>query len=202
MNYVEIVGYVASILVAISLTMSKLLWLRVINMLGAITFAIYGFLVGAYPVFAVNSFIFIINIYYLQKMYRTRDIFDILIVGDNFNYLDQFYKHYKDDILKFFPDFSEDALREKKILFVLRNMRPVNVVIFREQENNITEILLDYTIPEYRDFLNGQYLISILEQGSQSNRQLVTKSQSNKHIKYLHRMGFHQNDSGLFVRKI
>lgn len=202
MNYVEIVGYVASILVAISLTMSKLLWLRVINMLGAITFSIYGFLVGAYPVFAVNTFIFIINIYYLQKMYRTRDAFDILCVGENFNYLDQFYKHYKDDILKFFPDFSEEFLREKQILFILRNMRPVNVVIFREQENDITEILLDYTIPEYRDFLNGKYLISILEQGSQSNRQLVVKSQSDKHIKYLKRIGFKKNASGLFVRKI
>lgn len=202
MDYVEIIGYLASILVAISLTMSKILRLRVVNLCGAVCFAIYGFILGAYPVFIVNSFIILINLYYLQKMYRNRDVFDIMNVSKDSSYLKQFYKHYREDILKFFPNFSEELLKEKHILFILRNMRPVNIVIFREQENSITEILLDYTIPEYRDFLNGRYLLSILEKGSQKNRQLVVKSQSKRHNEYLKRLGFHQNGAGLFVKKV
>ncbi len=41
----EIVGYVASILVAVSLLMRSILRLRVINLIGAITFVIYGLLI-------------------------------------------------------------------------------------------------------------------------------------------------------------
>ena len=68
MNYVEIIGYAASILVAISLTMSQILKLRIYNLIGALAFCIYGFLIPAYPIFFVNGFIVCINIYYLVFM--------------------------------------------------------------------------------------------------------------------------------------
>lgn len=204
MDYVELTGYVASILVAISLTMSKILKLRIINTLGAVTFSIYGFLVGAYPVLVVNSFITLINIYYLIKMFRTKDVFDTLEEDNDSEYVKSFYTHYKKDIYNFFKDFKWDSLNKNKVIFILRNLRPVNLVVYNEQENGIIEILLDYTIPEYRDFLNGKYLISIFKEKKvrDSNIQLVTKPTSKSHIKYLKKMGFTENDMGLFVKKI
>lgn len=204
MDYVELTGYVASILVAISLTMSKILKLRIINTLGAVTFSIYGFLVGAYPVLVVNSFITLINIYYLIKMFRTKDVFDTLEEDNDSEYVKSFYTHYKKDIYNFFKDFKWDSLNKNKVIFILRNLRPVNLVVYNEQENGIIEILLDYTIPEYRDFLNGKYLISIFKEKKvrDSNIQLVTKPTSKSHIKYLKKMGFAENDMGLFVKKI
>lgn len=202
MNNIEIIGYAASILIAISLTMSQLFKLRMINLLGSVTFSLYGYFLGAYPVMIVNAFIVCINIYYLIKMYRNKDMFDILNASDNRDYLNRFYDHYESDIKQFFPDFNEDALIDKKALFILRNMRPVNLVVFNEQENGITEILIDYTIPEYRDFLNGKYLLSIFKDSNSSEKQLVVKTESPEHIKYLKRLGFCKNQSGLFVRKI
>ena len=50
----ELVGYVASILVAISLMMSSILKLRLINLVGSAAFVVYGALIGAYPVAVVN----------------------------------------------------------------------------------------------------------------------------------------------------
>ena len=41
----EFIGYAASILVAFSLMMSSILKLRIINLIGAITFVIYGLMV-------------------------------------------------------------------------------------------------------------------------------------------------------------
>lgn len=201
MNYVEIIGYVASILVAISLTMSQLLKLRVINLIGSVTFSLYGYLLGAYPIFFVNGFIVCINIFYLIKMYRNKDVFDVFNASGNPEYLDRFFEHYKKDIGVFFPYFKEEDLRTKKSIFILRNMRPVNLVVFNEQENGIVEILLDYTIVEYRDFLNGKYLLSLFKKGETLENQLVAKSESKDHIKYLIKLGFKKNEAGLFVKK-
>lgn len=201
MNYIEIFGYIASILIAISLTMSQLLKLRIINLVGALSFSIYGYVVGAYPVMIVNGFITIIDIYYLIIMYKNRDEFDIL-GASNKDYLYRFYDHYAYDIKKFFPDFDDNYLKDKKSLFIMRNMRPVNLVVFNEQENGITEILLDYAIPDYRDSLNGKYLLSIFKDCEGETKQLVVKTDSSKHIKYLKKIGFIQNSSGLYVIKI
>lgn len=66
-DYLEFLGYLASILVAISLMMRSLTKLRVINLSGSLLFTIYGFSIGAYPVAALNAFIVLVNIFYLQK---------------------------------------------------------------------------------------------------------------------------------------
>ena len=67
-NYFELLGYSASVLVAISLTMRSLTRLRVINLVGSLLFTIYGFIIGAYPVAVLNAFIVLVNIYYLQPV--------------------------------------------------------------------------------------------------------------------------------------
>lgn len=67
-NYFELLGYSASVLVAVSLTMRSLTRLRVINMVGSLLFTIYGFIIGAYPVAVLNAFIVLVNIYYLQPV--------------------------------------------------------------------------------------------------------------------------------------
>lgn len=64
----EIVGYIASALVAVSLMMSSIFRLRVINLVGAALFTVYGLLIGAYPVAAMNLFIVLIDLYYLRDM--------------------------------------------------------------------------------------------------------------------------------------
>ncbi|MEN9839984.1 MAG: hypothetical protein RL177_1463 [Bacteroidota bacterium] len=69
----ELIGYVASVLVAVSLTMSNIVRLRVLNMLGAITFVAYGALIGAWPVAFMNAFIVGINIYYLLQMRNAKE---------------------------------------------------------------------------------------------------------------------------------
>lgn len=69
---IEWVGYVASIMIAISLIMTDIVKLRVINSIGCILFSIYGFTVKAYPVGIINSFIFFVNSYYLYKFHKAK----------------------------------------------------------------------------------------------------------------------------------
>jgi EamA domain-containing membrane protein RarD len=57
MAWVDIIGYAGSVLIAVSITMNNIWKLRWINLFGAGTFAVYGLIVKAYPVFVLNSFI-------------------------------------------------------------------------------------------------------------------------------------------------
>ncbi|GGM79730.1 YgjV family protein [Shewanella xiamenensis] len=66
----EWVGYLASVVVAISLMMSNIKKLRWLNLLGAALFVAYGMAIQAYPVAAVNFFIVLIDAYYLVVIYR------------------------------------------------------------------------------------------------------------------------------------
>lgn len=70
---IELVGYVASFLIAISLTMTDMYKLRIINSIGCLMFVIYGLNVGAYPVALANAIIIIINIYNLYKLRGTKN---------------------------------------------------------------------------------------------------------------------------------
>ncbi|MFT5430509.1 MAG: hypothetical protein ACI9OJ_001184, partial [Myxococcota bacterium] len=47
---VDIIGYVASVLVAVSLMMKRLWTLRWLNLVGAITFTVYGVMLAAWPI--------------------------------------------------------------------------------------------------------------------------------------------------------
>ena len=67
MNSFEMLGYLASIFVAVSLMMRSLTKLRVINLIGALLFTAYGLIIGAFPVAVVNAFIALVNVYYLWQ---------------------------------------------------------------------------------------------------------------------------------------
>lgn len=71
-NMVEILGYAASIMVAISLTMKDIVRLRVLNFIGCALFTAYGVMIDAWPVVATNGFIAIVNIYFLAKMQKEK----------------------------------------------------------------------------------------------------------------------------------
>lgn len=66
-NLIECLGYVASVLVAISFLMKSMNKLRFVNMVGAICFVIYAVAINAIPVALINFFIVCVNIYYLTK---------------------------------------------------------------------------------------------------------------------------------------
>ncbi|MDN3653144.1 uroporphyrinogen decarboxylase [Thalassotalea ponticola] len=69
MEFIELFGFVASVVVAVSLMMKNIVHLRIANMIGCAMFSAYGFIIGSLPVGCMNAFIMFVNIYYLTKMY-------------------------------------------------------------------------------------------------------------------------------------
>lgn len=68
---IEWVGYLASIFIVISLTMTSIIRLRIINSIGCLLFVIYGLTVKAYPVAISNAIIVLINLYNLYNLKKS-----------------------------------------------------------------------------------------------------------------------------------
>jgi len=204
--YFEILGYFASIIVAVSLMMNSQIWLRWINLLGAILFSTYGFLISSYPVGVLNAIIAVTNIYFLIKMYFSKEYFTLLEMPKNDVYFSKFLEFHKNNIRFFFPDFefnqSENTLR----FYVLRNMVTAGVFIGKMIDKETLMIELDYVIPEYMDFKTGKYIYEqhktyFLNKGI---KKLAERTTNPKHEKYLSKMGFHkidnENQKDMFVK--
>ena len=66
----ELIGVLASIIVLLSFVMNGESRIRVINILGALLFVIYGLLINAFSVWFLNGTLLIVHVYKLFKLRR------------------------------------------------------------------------------------------------------------------------------------
>lgn len=191
-TFIEWFGYISSFIILISLICSSILKLRWINLIGAILFAIYGFLLGSIPVVFMNIGIAIIDIYYIIKIYSVKEHFQLLELNPTSNYFSHYIEFFKTDIKKIFgkSDFkiSEDVIG----FYILKNMATTGIFIASKRDNDSLNIELDYVTTEYRDFKIGKFIFKqnknfFIEHGY---TKLYTVSNTSSHIKYLIKMGF------------
>jgi len=208
LNWVEIVGYVGSVVIAISLSMGDVLRLRVINMVGASIFASYGFLVDAYPVAALNSFIVLVNIYHLGRMWRDRSYFEILDVTDSpTTYLQRFLEVHGKEIAELAPKFNVEHLAESRVLFILRDLAPAGLVVWTDGGEGTVRLDLDFAAAPYRDLRCGRWFFKEREEwfAARGFKRFVTHTPQVKHSHYLRAVGFvrdAQRGPGYYQRPI
>lgn len=80
MNYVEIIGYIASAFVLLSFVMKEMTKLRYVNIVGCSFFITYGILLLSWPIIITNVAIVCVNVFYLAKAHRTSHNAEILDV--------------------------------------------------------------------------------------------------------------------------
>lgn len=66
--WLELFGYLGSVLVLASMFMSSMFWLRTINMVGGFISGIYAILIRSYPIAIMNFSIIAINLYKVHKL--------------------------------------------------------------------------------------------------------------------------------------
>ena len=67
MNY-EIIGTLASIIVLLSFSMNDEKTIRKVNIIGAVLFVIYGFLIGSFSIGFLNGILVLVHTYKLFKL--------------------------------------------------------------------------------------------------------------------------------------
>lgn len=63
--YLEIFGYIGTLLIFLSMTMSTLKRLRILNLSGSVISMIYSLILPAYPIAFLNFGLVIVNVYKL-----------------------------------------------------------------------------------------------------------------------------------------
>lgn len=188
-----IVGYAASVLLAISLLVNNDLKFRWLNTWGCLAFIIYGTLIFAFPIILTNSILLLINGFHLIKIYRRNENFDLMEFNQENKLIHKFLSFYQKDINNYFPEFVPRETANNINFVVLRDMVIANIFVAAVLEDGTALIKLNYTVPKYRDYKIGKFLFQkekqfLLSHGIQ--RLVYTHVFNKKHESYLIKMGF------------
>lgn len=202
MDWVEFVGYLASAFIVAGLLQTRILWLRLCSLGGAIVFSTYAILIEAVPLLVTNLILIAINVWQIWRILSGREEFTLLEVPHDSPYLQRFLEFHSDDISEAQPDFS--GVREgDTIVMVLRDMVPTVLVVGRPR-GNAFRVFLDYAIPRYRDFKGGQWLFE--ERADFFHRfdvdEVVATGLTPMQTRYLKRADFRPREDGKWARPV
>lgn len=189
----EILGYVASVLVAVSLMMTSVVRLRLVNLVGSLAFTVYGVLIGALPVALVNFVIVIVNAVFLVRLLsRSTPSFEVMEVRPDSALLARFLRWFDEDIRRFVPTFRYRPAEDQLRLLVMHGLEPVGLFIGRPESDDVMRVDVDYAVPGYRDLAMGRFLFGpeAADLRRRGVRHVVTDPGAEEHRVYLERMGF------------
>ncbi|WP_435298787.1 hypothetical protein [Timonella sp. A28] len=194
MNWLEILGWIGSAIVVWSLLQTRILRLRVLNLLGCTVSVVYATLGSLWPVLGLNFVLALINIYHLRKLTAhtaTARAYAVVTVNPDDAYLQFLLTKHAADIAETSPHFSRDDEASEAHL-VLHEDETVGVVLIRDEGDGTAHVLLDYVTPRFRDFTPGKYVFQ--DSGllrSQGFSRVVVTTPTNPHtVKYYATLGF------------
>ena len=103
---IELIGYLGSALVVVSMLMTSVVRLRVVNTIGSAIFMGYALVIGSYPTAVMNFFLIAINVWHLVHLLRNQKAYDLIDVCLEDSFVAYFLTKNMQDIRTFFPDFS------------------------------------------------------------------------------------------------
>lgn len=189
-SWLDWFGYAASVVILVSLTMSSIVKLRWINLAGALMFSAFGFMIGSIPTGSLNLGIALIDIYYLWKIYRSRDRMAIVEADVGSAYFNHYWGLNRKEIARIFGDV--DLTQDQRAFYYLRNNNTAGLLIGHEHESRTFCIDLDYVSPQYRDLKIGQHFLaeSRIKSVLPRMQRLRTPATAGIHERYLQRIGF------------
>jgi hypothetical protein len=190
-----LMGYLASVLLAISLLVNNELKFRWLNMFGCLAFIIYGVLISALPIVLTNAILLLINLFYLVKTYNTKEAFDLYEFIPGEKIINKFLQFYDKDVQAFFPGFKLAGDDNDIRFIVLRNMNIANIFVAELSADGTAYVKINYTVAKFRDYKVGTFIFEKEKQYlvSKGIRQIAYKNVSNKnHAAFLKKMGFQQ----------
>ncbi len=196
---IEIFGYIGSALVVVSMLMSSIVKLRVINTIGSVISGIYAVICGAIPLALMNTCLIMINVYNLIKLLKTEQDYDLVEGGGEDPLVRFVLEHYEKDIRLYFPGFETKDAGEKQTYIVCCGANPAGMIVGEVKDGNL-DIMIDYSVPAYRDCSVGAYLYSKLAEGEVHTLR-YRGSLSDAHVSYMKKMGFVE-EQGAYVKRL
>jgi hypothetical protein len=197
----EIIGWIGSALVVVSLMQARVLRFRVLNLVGSLIATGYNAWVGIWPFAVMNGVIAVIDIYWLWRLLRERhdeQAYEVVEVGADDHYLRHVLGVPASDIARYYPSFGAGAgapAGDRWAFLVLRGDETVGVVQVRDEGAGVGEVELDYVTPRFRDFTPGEF--GYRRSGALAGTglsALVVAADARESHDYLARVGFAEVD--------
>lgn len=203
-DWVEWFGYLASLVVLVSLTMTSIIKLRVINFIGCLLFAAFAYFIDSLPTMLMNLGIAGINVYFLWKINSTEEQFKLLVASVDSEYFEHFVSINQMEIEQQIPI---DELKEANTVFyMLRSNSIAGVLVGNNNEQGVLSVLLDFVTPEYRDLKLANYYYESHPDALKriGVNTLMAKPTTQEHREYLLNVGFQVIDAteGLYQKQL
>ena len=72
MNYLEIVGWIATFVVIGSFLINDMLKLRSVNLIGAALWLVYGIIAGSFSIMFLNIFVMCIQVFKIRQLLKKK----------------------------------------------------------------------------------------------------------------------------------
>lgn len=187
---IECIGYLGSLLVLASMLMTSVFKLRVINTIGSLIFTVYALIIHSYPTALMNACLVLINLRFLWKMKKMEKDFALAECSPGDSFVRFFVDEHRNDIRACFPGISLNFTDATQVYLVCCEGKPVGVTA-GQQQGDVMNLLVDYTIPQYRDFSVGRYLMAQLKE--KGIAKLCYGGPVEHHLPYLQKLGFEKN---------
>ena len=196
----ELFGYLGSVLVLVSMLMTSVVRLRIINLIGSAIFATYAILIRSYPTAFLNGCLVVINLYHLYRLRHATDkSYELQPLGAGEGFTAWFVNQYQEDIRRFFPAVEPEQAKNSEGFAVFFDNQAAGVLLGKKNDSNF-DILLDYTTPTFRDCSVGEFLYGQLP--AYGVAQLFCEENSPEHAQYMEKMGFTRQENRMYVKHV
>lgn len=190
MSWVDIIGYIASALVAASFMMKSLVRLRWVSLVGSVVFIVYGVFIGAWPVVVTNTIVALANIVRLRNDLGASSMFTAVPMRPESPFLTDYLGANAVDIALSQPDYHPSPC-DTFVRLVNREGLPTGVLVGEPAGRELL-VKLDYVTPAYRDSLGAKWLFgpgrsTFTDAGF---TRLVAHAHTSVHRIYLELVGF------------
>ncbi|SDB91032.1 hypothetical protein SAMN05216410_0857 [Sanguibacter gelidistatuariae] len=161
MSLLDLVGWVGSAILVWSLLQTRIVRLRVINLVGCIILIVFNTLAGVWPMMGLNVGLAVINVYHLRKLLLARHSpaqYTVLAADPGEEYLRYLLRVHAADIAAFNPHFDADRTPFEQGYLILHEDETVGLVLLHDAEDGLAQIALDYVTPRFRDFTPGEFV--------------------------------------------
>lgn len=185
---IEAIGYIGSALVLVSMLMTSVVRLRIINLIGSVIFAGYALAIRSYPTAIMNIALAGINIYHLVRIFNEQRSYTLIRSDRKDGYFSYLLDKCEEDIRFWFPEYAKEDPDADIAYLVCCESNPAGMFLGKDAGNGDVEVVLDYATPVYRDTSVGHYLYTSLAR--EGYRSLIFRQNAENHIPFLEKVGF------------
>jgi len=164
MEPLDVLGWISSVLVVVSLMVARVLRFRLLNLAGAGLATVVNAMLGIWPFAVMNGAIAVIDVYWIWRLLRERhDVNAYEVVEVDLD--DAYVRHWLDlkagELARTHPSFRVPGATEpadRSGFLIMRGDETVGMVVVRDAGAGVGEVELDFVTQRFRDFTPGEFV--------------------------------------------